>query len=147
MQGCGNNHTVEVVNVYENGNCQHISKGVRVVSYADIAQLRGAQLLSLENSASTMTTSESSTSESDLLVAISRGEQSTPGYALTLGGPGILRQNTLEIPVIWQTPARDAILPQATTHPCLVVGVTRNQFDSVRILDQNGEELGVLKLN
>ncbi len=111
LAGCST-QAVELLPLLAHHDCR-LSAGVHRVSYAQLAQLRGGILLEQEFL-------DAAAAEEDLLVAIALGPQPTPGYGLSLLGPGRLQDGVLSIQLQRTQPPADAILPQVITHPCLV---------------------------
>jgi hypothetical protein len=138
MAGCAGPTPIEAVAVLQHGQCQSVDAGVTRVDYADLARIRGSNLLSLSKPDGEETTDL-------LLVAISRGQQPTPGYALSLDA-AFAEGTTALIRVLWDSPPSDAVLAQVITHPCLVVGLPSASFSKVRVVDQDHDELGRLTL-
>lgn len=136
MAGCAGPTPIEAVAVLQHGHCQGVDSGVTRVDYADLARIRGSNLLSLS-------TPEGGETGNLLLVAISRGQQPTPGYALSLDSASA-EGTTALIRVRWDSPSADAVLAQMITHPCLVVGLPSASFSKVRVVDQDYDELGRL---
>ena len=136
MAGCAGPTPIEAVAVLQHGQCQSVDAGVTRVDYADLARIRGSNLLSLSKPEGEETTDL-------LLVAISRGQQPTAGYALSLDS-AFAEGTTALIRVIWDSPPADAVLAQVITHPCLVVGLPSASFSKVRVVDQDLDELGRL---
>lgn len=138
--GCAGKGGVEASTVLAYDQCQGLDMGLTRVSYADVAGIRGGTLLNLSEP-------ESSTpaAEGLLLVAISRGRQPTPGYALSLAGAR-RQDDTAIVEVHWDTPEPGAVLAQMMTHPCLVVALPKDDFRRVEAVDQSGRSLGSLDL-
>ena len=134
--GCAGPTPIEAVAVLQHGQCQGVDSGVTRVDYADLAGIRGSNLLSLS-------TPDGGEAGNLLLVAISRGQQPTPGYALSLNSASA-EGTTALIRVRWDSPSADAVLAQMITHPCLVVGLPSASFSKVRVVDQDDDELGRL---
>ena len=134
--GCAGPTLIEAVAVLQHGQCQGVDSGVTRVDYADLARIRGSNLLSLS-------TPDGGETGSLLLVAISRGQQPTSGYALSLDSASA-EGTTALIRVRWDSPSADALLAQMITHPCLVVGLPSASFSKVRVVDQDDDELGRL---
>lgn len=138
--GCAGNAGLEAVSVLSYDQCQGIGDGLTRVSYADVAGIRGSTLLDLSAPDAAGPQGE----DDVLLVAISRGQQPTPGYRLTLEGAH-RREDTAVIEVHWSTPESGAVLAQVMTHPCLVVGLSAD-VARVEAVDQTGADLGSLTL-
>lgn len=141
LAGCGDDSSVNAATVLNYNRCQGLDAGLTRVDYAAVAGIRGGALLGATDRDGTEVTQD----DDLLLVAISRGRQPTPGYGLTLeearrdGARVVIR-------VQWETPQSGAVLPQTLTHPCLVVGLPRNDFERVEAVDQHGKPLGSLEL-
>ena len=115
-------------------DCSIAKAGMQVVSYEDVARLRGSTLLSM--------TSAPTSRQSDLiLLAISNGRQPTPGYRFDLNGV-FAAEGIATLELHWQVPADDSPQPQMITHPCIVIGLERGAFESVRAVDDHGNLLG-----
>ena len=139
LTGCANGSALSASTVLAYDQCQGLSPGLTRVDYQAVAGIRGSTLLS-------MTGADGETAADDtLLVAISRGQQPTPGYAMSLAGAR--RENgTAVIEVRWETPPVGAVLAQMLTHPCLVVGISEPDIRRVEAQDQNGTSLGTLNI-
>ena len=140
--GCARNAAVEATTVLNYNQCQGLEAGLTMVDYDDVAGIRGGTLLGMTGAAD----SQGEDSSTDLvLVAISRGEQPTPGYGFTL--EDTQRENgTAVVSISWKAPEAGSVLAQMTTHPCLVVGLPRNGIRRVEAVDQSGASLGSLEL-
>jgi hypothetical protein len=74
------------------------------------------------------------------LVYIHMGARSTGGFHLDLADEGAdLVDRTLIIPVTWEMPSKDAVVPQMLTHPCLLLAAPRGGYERIQILDQAGD--------
>ena len=80
-----------------------------------------------------------------LLVAVSRGQQPTPGYGFELL-EGTLKGDAVTVRLGWNRPAADAVLAQVITHPCIVIGLEGEGFGTLRVLDEEGALLGEIVL-
>lgn len=137
--GCAQNASLEATTVLNYNQCQGLEAGLTLVDYESVAGIRGGTLLSI-------TVPEDPGEGGDLLlVAISRGEQPTPGYGLSLEDTQ-RRDGTAVVTVHWKTPEPGAVLAQMITHPCLVVGLPRNGVARIEAEDQTGTRLGSLDL-
>ncbi len=126
--------------VLKHGNCQTLTSGLTEVTYERIAEIRNSRLIG-------MTDQEQPQIESDLLLlAISNGEQPTPGYGFSITDARLERE-TAVIEFFWQEPEADAVLPQVMTHPCIVIGLEKGSYLDVRAVDQTGKLLGELSLS
>ena len=127
----------EVLSVLTYQNCERLTAGVKNISYADIAAIRGSVMLDYTNDANPEST------ETLRFLALSKGVQPTSGYELSLGNDARIVDNRLEIPVVWKTPLPDSLQAQMVTHPCLIVALDwsqdmQNRMD-INFVDQNGE--------
>jgi hypothetical protein len=184
LAGCGSSGgEVEAKTVLEYDQCQTLSAGLSLVTYQQVADIRGSRLIRLETTAEDPPTDSSRRSalqsanpgtqdsadgepgtENDtraqertasegtaaddagpLLVAISRGQQPTPGYGLSLEAAHRSDATAL-VEVRWRTPAPDAVLAQVVTHPCLVVALPDAGFERVEARTVDGDTLGTLRL-
>lgn len=132
--GCAAGDPIPAAELLNHPNCTITQAGMQVVSYEEVARLRGSTLLN-------MTTAQVNSGPDVVLIVISNGRQPTPGYrfdltdAFTVGGIA-----TLELR--WLVPDEDALQPQMITYPCIVIGLERNAFNQVRALDEHGNLLG-----
>lgn len=140
LAACAADPKLPVATVLNYDRCQGIDTGLTRVDYAAVAGIRGSTLLEMQGDAPAV-----EPADAPLLIAISRGRQPTPGYRFTLQDAE--RQGTTAvITVRWDTPEPGSVLPQVTTHPCLVVSLPHQQFERVEAHDQDGTPLGALDL-
>jgi len=139
VAGCADDASINATTVLDYNRCEGLDSGLTLVDYRAVAAIRGGKLLGI-------TEPEQSEPQGDLvLVAISRGQQPTPGYGFAL--EGAQRQDGAAVlSVRWESPEAGATLAQVTTHPCLVVGVPREGLDRIEAVDQDGTSLGTLDL-
>lgn len=137
--GCAGERRLTVETVLNYDQCQGVSAGLTRVGYGQVAGIRGGTLLDLSRPAA------ATEGEDVVLVAISRGQQPTPGYALSVADAR-RRNGTAVIYVDWTTPPSGAVLPQVLTHPCLVVGMPQGDLTRVEAVDGAGASLGSLDL-
>jgi hypothetical protein len=137
--GCADADRIDVVPVLTNGNCQTKESGVRLIDYATLATFRATHLIG-------MTESAEATKNPLHLIAIVPGEYPTPGYTVALQAAPELTGGAMTLKVKVEHPAKDAILAQMITHPCLVVGVADPAVSHVRVLDENAVVLGEVDL-
>ena len=133
---------LEAVTLLQHGQCQGATAGVRLITYAELAQLRGTNLLSMTGGDATPAAGAGD-DQDPLLIAISRGPQPTAGYSIAFES-AMLDQGTARLSVRWQTPAADTVQAQVITHPCLVVALPRVAVKRVTVADQSGQTLGTL---
>ncbi len=138
--GCAAGASLEASSVLSYDQCRGIDVGLTQVDFADVAGIRGGTLLNM-----TRPEPAPEGEEDLLLVAISRGPQPTPGYAITLDR-ALRRDSTAQITVTWTTPESGAVLAEVMTHPCLVVALPRRGLSRVEAVDQSGSALGTLEL-
>ena len=74
------------------------------------------------------------------------GQTSTPGYTVALQAAPELIDGAMTLKVKIDAPAKDAMLAQMITHPCLVVGVADPAVTHVRVLGENAAVLGEVDL-
>jgi hypothetical protein len=75
------------------------------------------------------------------LIYLHMGVRRTGGFRLDLSGESAhLLDKTLVIPVVWEAPAKGAMVPQALTHPCLLVAVPRGgyAYERIEAVDETG---------
>lgn len=79
--------------------------------------------------------------DEEIVLLIEMGEQPTAGHRL---GPGAatapIRSGVAEVRVEWVAPADGAITAQMITSPCILIGLGRGAYASVRIIDQHHRE-------
>jgi hypothetical protein len=136
--GCSARDPIAAAQVLNHGNCTITQAGMQVVSYQDVARLRGSTLLNL-------TTPRVNQGPDLILLAISKGRQPTPGYKFDLidafAGDG-----TATIELGWLVPGEDTVQPQIVTYPCIVVGLERGAFTQVRAVDEQGNLIAELAI-
>jgi|GEM_PF-6212436 len=141
--------------VLANSNCKGAIEPIKLVSLAEVASLRGTELLqSVESAQQQVTTSATGTEDADpdlpLFVALSRGIQPTRGFELHLADQALIVEGPegegtgLEIPVHWTAPDPQKSHPLVNTHPCLVVSVPNAGWRHIEAVDQEGNSLGRL---
>ncbi len=121
------------------GNCQTLESGISQVGFDEVAKIRGSKLIDIT------VLEQPQKKPGLLLLAISRGEQPTPGYGFSLR-EAYRDTDTAVIELFWTEPEKDEVLAQVMTHPCIVVGLEAGPFQRVRATDQNGSLLGELSL-
>jgi hypothetical protein len=135
---------MDATTVLSYDRCQGIDTGLTRVSYEDVAGIRGSTLLTMSRDDAPAAGAEDAGSPA-LLVAISRGQQPTPGYSMTLADARRVADKAV-LTVRWQTPDSGAVLAQVMTHPCLVVGLPEQGIRQVEAVDQYGDTIGTLAL-
>jgi PrcB C-terminal len=140
--------------VMSHGNCQQIDAGASVVDYADLARLRGANLIGMTeapvNAPATADAAASADAEAVApltLIAVSLGTRPTPGYSMILLDGGTVQGEVLTARVGIEGPPTDAVLAQMVTHPCIVLGVAERDIRRVRIEDGSGALIGEVSPN
>ncbi|MEQ8859429.1 MAG: protease complex subunit PrcB family protein [Pseudomonadales bacterium] len=139
--GCGAGPRIDATSVLSYDRCRGIDAGITRVDFADVAGIRGGTLLNMTRPQP----DADGAADEPLLVAISRGRQSTPGYAMTLEDAR-RRGTTALVTVTWATPGPGAVLEEKLTHPCLVVALPRGELTRIEAVDQNDNPLGSLDL-
>jgi hypothetical protein len=72
-------------------------------------------------------------------VLVAMGRKNTGGYGLTLIDEGALLDNgVLQFTLQWQQPKPGMIVTQALTSPCLLIKVTKGNYQRIEIKDQTG---------
>ena len=135
--GCADARHVTVMTVLDHGNCRTDVSGVRVIDYAELAQLRGARLLGMSDT--------DAAARPVHLIAIVPGVYPTTGYGLRLSDPEPPLSDPLLLHVTLSKPPQDAVLAQVLTHPCLVVGIDDAAVRRVRV-DVDSTPLGEVDL-
>jgi hypothetical protein len=131
---CASRTELAAIEILNRANCEHAQNGLALVSYHEIAALRGSTLIGI-------TEPEPSAPPDILLLSISRGPQPTAGYGLVLRD-ALLEEGIATLHVEWRTPDADSAQAQMITSPCLVVGLEPGAFTRVRALDQHGVVIG-----
>ncbi len=116
--GCQSSPPVEVSEILNHGLCKTLRKGLTVVDYDRLADIRGARMLNARQ-ADPEPGSESATGT---LLAVSNGSQPTPGYAFELR-EARADGTHLVLDYTWREPPPDAVLAQVVTSPCSVVRI------------------------
>ena len=75
------------------------------------------------------------------VLLITMGQQPTAGYRLNLlpQQAVALAENVLTVNVAWELPPADSLQAQVITHPCLLIRLAKVEFDSVQVVDQQGQ--------
>jgi hypothetical protein len=70
---------------------------------------------------------------------IRMGQKPTGGYRIELASEKVLiRDRTAIISIRWIEPGKGAILAQMITSPCILIRVTKAEFNRIQVVDQNG---------
>jgi hypothetical protein len=145
---CARIESSHVSVVMSHGNCQQIDAGATVVGYADLARLRGANLIGMtEAPADTAASADGEAPAPLTLIAVSLGTRPTPGYSLILLDGGSVAGEILTARVGIEGPPADAVLAQMVTHPCIVLGIAERDIRRVRIEDGSGALIGEVSPN
>lgn len=138
LSACGERHDVSLVEVLNHDQCRMPRAGVEVVGIDDVARIRGGRLLTAPE--------ESNTTPADLLlIAVSKGQQPTPGYGFELL-EGTMKGDEVTVRLAWTEPPPDAVLAQVITHPCIVLGLDGKGFSTLRVIDDQDNALGEILL-
>lgn len=131
--------TVPLNEVLNYGNCSGLTAGVREVNLDEVAKIRGMIMFGADEA--------TPVDQSGLprMIAISRGEQPTAGYSLSLG-EGRMEGEALHVQVEWRTPAADAVTAQMISHPCLVISLPDPVPAEVVVTTTHGDEIGRMTL-
>jgi len=140
LSGCRAGTDLAATEVLNEANCKGAEVGLRKVSYADVAKLRGSTLLAM----STPTQTDTAAPEL-LLFALSKGRQPTPGYFFHLTDARVSDQ-VAELTLAWEEPAPERVQAQIVTFPCIVVAVEPGDYSVIRAAQENGELLGELRI-
>jgi hypothetical protein len=136
--GCSGHHEASLVEVLNHDQCRISEAGVQVVGMEELARIRGGRLLSAPD--------EPEATPADLLlVAVSRGQQPTPGYGFELL-EGTMKGEVVTVRLAWNQPPPDAVLAQVITHPCIVIGLEGQGFSTLRVIDEEDGPLGEIVL-
>ncbi|MCB1684463.1 MAG: protease complex subunit PrcB family protein [Pseudomonadales bacterium] len=138
LTGCSRPVELAATEVLNEANCKGAEDGLQLVSYSEVAAMRGSTLLGM--------TVAAEDKESDLLLlSLSKGQQPTAGYHFELRD-ALLDEQTATLLVHWQQPAADSALAQIITFPCLVIGLESGTYTRIVARDQNDELLGEVQL-
>jgi hypothetical protein len=138
LGGCGAQPQLAAIEVLNYANCQGAERGVRQVSYAEVAKLRGSTLLGI-------TTEASGEPPGVILLAVFKGAQPTPGFSFSLSAASVV-QGTAELTVQWHEPEPNTAQAQMMTYPCLVIGIEPGGYSTVRVRESDGTLLGELAI-
>ena len=130
--------SVAVTEVLNQANCTTLEAGVHAVTLEDVARFKGRRMIG------STTTHPDTPGDDQRLVAISRGEQPTAGYALELISASTTTGDEIEAVVAWREPPADAVVAQVMTHPCLVLGLPDAATGPVSVTLEDGTLLGLL---
>ena len=69
------------------------------------------------------------------------GQQPTAGYRLNLlpQQAVALAEQVLTVKVAWESPSADSLQAQVVTNPCLLIRLPKVEFNSVQVVDQQGQ--------
>ncbi len=138
LGGCDGQPQLAAIEVLNYANCQGAERGVRQVSYAQMAKLRGSTLLGI-------TTETSGEPPEVLLLSVYKGPQPTPGFSFSLSAARVV-QGTAELTVQWHEPDPNMVQAQMMTNPCLVIGIEPGGYSTVRVRESDGTLLGELAI-
>lgn len=111
---------VEIESLAAGARCGDIEMGVRWLSRGDIYQ-RFAD-------------------DDHHLLLVSMGQQSSAGYSLTLlSTTAPLIDGMVSLQVAWNSPPADMMVAQVVTEPCLVLGLKRQAYEGVQVVDSHGK--------
>lgn len=138
LAGCARPVELAATEVLNEANCKGAADGLQLVSYSEVAAMRGSTLLGM--------TVAAGESESNLLLfSLSKGQQPTAGYHFELRD-ALLHEQTATLLVYWQQPAADSALAQIITFPCVVIGLESGTYTRVQARDQNDQLLGEVQI-
>lgn len=138
LSGCAKPVELAATEVLNEANCKGAAEGLNIVTYSQVAALRGSTLLG-------MTVASNDTESNLLLLSVSKGQQPTAGYSFELRD-ALLDEQTATLLVYWKQPATDAALAQIITFPCMVVGLEAGPYSRVRVIDQDDQLLGEVQI-
>lgn len=73
------------------------------------------------------------------VLMIMMGQRPTSGFRLQPGEKQILiKDDKANVYIQWVEPPEDAILPQMTSSPCLMLKLPKKGYSQINVLDQNG---------
>lgn len=146
LAGCNQGAELAATEVLNNTSCKGAEDGLQLVSYADVAKLRGSTLISMSSNESSLEAGAESAADTPLLLfALSGGRQPTAGYYYALKDARQLG-DVAELQLHWHTPDPDSMQAQVITYPCIVVGLEQGNFSEVRAVDQHGALLGEIRI-
>jgi hypothetical protein len=137
--GCAQTQADDVSVVLAHGNCQQVERGAKVIDYAALARIRGAQLIDMEEGSS-------APADALTLVAVSLGTRPSLGFNLRPAGAPTRVGETLTIRIAEDKPPTDAVVAQVITQPCLVFGVRPQGTRTLRFEDAAGSVVGAVEL-
>jgi len=140
LNACGPD-AISATEVMNHSLCSNLTDGVQRITYAELARVRGARLLTPPS----MTPSEEPEPEV-LLVAVFNGEQPTPGYGFELQDASA-QGSRVVLTYHWRSPSPNAVMAQMITSPCSVVQIAgADGVDSVSVV-VDGVEFARLALS
>jgi hypothetical protein len=81
------------------------------------------------------------------VLIVRMGGRPTAGYALELASEQVVSDDgTGAVRVNWTEPPEDAMVAQVLTSPCLLVSVRKDEFRSVKVVDQAGRTRETVKV-
>lgn len=79
--------------------------------------------------------------DEEIALLVEMGEQPTAGYRLAPGAATApIRAGVAEVRLNWEVSPAGAIAAQMVTSPCILIGLGRGAYASVRIIDQHHRE-------
>lgn len=73
------------------------------------------------------------------VLIIMMGQRPTGGFRLQPGEKQVLiKDDKAKVYIQWVEPPEDAILPQMTSSPCLMLKLPKKGYSQIHVLDQNG---------
>lgn len=135
VSGCSS-ASVAVTEVLNQGNCIALDAGVHAVTLEEVARLKGRRMIG------SIATPPDKPADTQRLIAISRGEQPTAGYALEFLAASTTTGDEIEVIVRWHEPPADAVVAQVMTQPCLVLGLPDAATGQVSVSLEDGSSLG-----
>lgn len=126
--------TLAVTEHTAKAQCAGIPSGITKMTTQRVQQLQQRQFLT-EGSADTPTKVKADTTT--LLVAVSHGDQPSPGYRFELRSATV-SNGVAQLNLHWVTPPADSMQATVMTSPCLVLALPQGEYHRVVAQDQNG---------
>ncbi len=127
LAACRSGHEtpLTVTELYAGSHCGHEADEPTVRYFRDARQMPAAMAEHAERA--------------EAFVLIEMGARPTGGYALQLADPtASVTDGVARLRVRWQEPAPEAMVTQAFTSPCLLLGLPAADYRRIEVLDQSG---------
>lgn len=82
-----------------------------------------------------------------IVLAAFMGQKPTGGYHISFEKTAFVKNETLRVTVIMQTPSEDALLPQVITSPYALAAADRGRYSRIEFVDMAGNILKISEMS